>query len=142
MSDLIFGKWNIVLLHTIFIVYRWVKKGNGGVRDFRSPDLLMRMRLFYYHGFLKRGDVLLCLKCADGNFVKRFANAPTCSALYMLGFRTVEDDVNGCTLLGERWEDEDATTPFARHTFYPKDLIQGVTQEFDDRVGFACLTIA
>ena len=128
--------------HTIFIVHQWGGKGNGGVRDFRSPDLLMRMRLFYDHGFLKRGDVLLCLKCADGNFVKRFANAPTCSALYMLGHRTVVDDINGCTLLRERWEDEDATTPFAWNAFYPKDLIQGVTQEFDDGVGFACLTIA
>ena len=140
--DLVFTKWDIVLRQTIFIVHSWGKKGNGGVRDFRSPDLLMRMRLFYDHGFLKRGDVLLCLKCADGNFVKRFANAPTCSALYMLGFRTVEDDVNCCALLGERWEDEDATTPFAWNAFYPKDLIQGVTQEFDDGVGFACLTIA
>ena len=64
-SDLVFTKWDIVLRHTIFILHQWGKKGNGGVRDFRSPGLFVRMRLFYDHGFLKRGDVLLCLKCSD-----------------------------------------------------------------------------
>ena len=36
-SDLVFTKWDIVLRHTIFIVHRWVKKGNGGVRGLPLP---------------------------------------------------------------------------------------------------------
>ena len=53
------------LYYTIFIVYRCRRKGNGAVWGFRSPGIFVRMRLFYDHGFLKRGDVLLCLKCSD-----------------------------------------------------------------------------
>ena len=64
-SDLVFTKWDIVLRYTIFIVHRWGKKGNGGVREFRSPGLFVRMRLFHDHGFLIGGDVLLCLKRSD-----------------------------------------------------------------------------